>query len=336
MEFLITVVVPIYNVEKYLDRCVQSIVNQTYKNLEIILVDDGSPDGCPKMCDDWAKRDDRIKVIHKENAGLGMARNTGIKNAKGDYICFFDSDDYISEDTIELCVNEINLYCPDIVCFGYRKVNSKGIIKDATFNIEKKLYEGSEVQDVFLPKLIIGEYGNILFSAWCMLYSLQMINSNDFAFVSERQIISEDVYSLTYLFRFANRVSVLPRALYFHCDNPSSLTQSYRRDRLEKIYDFYNSINMLIKECNYNVLMSIAIAKVFVSFIVAALKQVVRSNSSKEDIYTILYDTMRNEKFRQSLKMMRYCKNGIKQKILFFLFKIKAISLCKLLLKNYR
>ena len=101
-EGLVTVIVPIYKVEKYLDRCVESIVNQTYRNLEIILVDDGSPDHCPQMCDEWAKKDTRIKVIHKENRGQGLARNTGIDNASGEYICFFDSDDYIAADAIEL------------------------------------------------------------------------------------------------------------------------------------------------------------------------------------------------------------------------------------------
>ena len=101
IQGLVSVVLPIYNVEKYLDRCIESVVGQTYKNLEIILVDDESPDGCPKKCEDWAKRDKRIKVIHKENAGLGYARNTGIENATGEYICFFDSDDYVEKDTIE-------------------------------------------------------------------------------------------------------------------------------------------------------------------------------------------------------------------------------------------
>ena len=98
---LISVVLPIYNVEKYLNRCIKSIITQTYKNLEVILVDDGSPDHCPRICDEWAKKDARIKVIHKKNEGLGMARNTGIENATGEYICFVDSDDYIAPDTIE-------------------------------------------------------------------------------------------------------------------------------------------------------------------------------------------------------------------------------------------
>ncbi|MBR0445882.1 MAG: glycosyltransferase [Oscillospiraceae bacterium] len=98
---LISVIVPVYNVEKYLDQCVESIVNQTYKNLEIILVDDGSPDRCPAMCDAWAERDSRIKVIHKENGGGGPARNAGFDIAQGTFVGLVDSDDFISPDTYE-------------------------------------------------------------------------------------------------------------------------------------------------------------------------------------------------------------------------------------------
>ena len=104
MSKLISVIVPVYNVEKYLEKCVSSIVNQTYKNLEIMLVDDGSTDSSGKMCDEFAKKDDRIKVIHKPNGGLSDARNSALKIAKGDYIGFVDSDDYIADDMFEtLC-----------------------------------------------------------------------------------------------------------------------------------------------------------------------------------------------------------------------------------------
>ena len=98
---LVTVIVPVYNVEQYLERCVESIRNQSYKNLEIILVDDASPDESPKICDEYAEKDGRIKVIHKQNGGLGFARNSALEIASGDYVTFIDSDDYISEDHIE-------------------------------------------------------------------------------------------------------------------------------------------------------------------------------------------------------------------------------------------
>ena len=123
---LVSVVLPIYNVEKYLNRCIESVVRQTYKKIEIILVDDGSPDGCPQKCDDWAKRDGRIKVVHKKNAGLGYARNTGIENASGEYICFFDSDDYIADDTIEKAYEAVKKENADIGIFGFSTVDKNG------------------------------------------------------------------------------------------------------------------------------------------------------------------------------------------------------------------
>lgn len=106
----ISVIIPVYGVEKYLDRCVHSVVNQSYKNLEIILVDDGSPDNCPKMCDEWALRDARIRTVHRENGGQSCARNTGLSVATGDYITFIDSDDWIIEDTYEYCVSLLDKY----------------------------------------------------------------------------------------------------------------------------------------------------------------------------------------------------------------------------------
>lgn len=96
-----SVIVPVYNTEKYLDRCISSIVSQNFDDYELILVDDGSPDACPMLCDRWAERDEHIKVIHQENGGLPAARNSGLNMAVGDYILFVDSDDYVTEDYFE-------------------------------------------------------------------------------------------------------------------------------------------------------------------------------------------------------------------------------------------
>lgn len=123
---LVSVIVPIYNVEKYLDRCVESIVNQSYSNLEIILVDDGSPDGCPQKCDTWAKKDNRITVVHQKNRGAAGARNTGIDIATGDFIGFVDPDDYIYPNMYEVMVNDAKLYAADLIIIGAEKVYDDG------------------------------------------------------------------------------------------------------------------------------------------------------------------------------------------------------------------
>lgn len=126
---LISVIIPVYKAEKYLDHCVDSIVNQTYKNLEIILVDDGSPDNCPKMCDDWAAKDCRIKVIHKQNGGASSARNCGLDCAKGDYIAFIDSDDYIDEDMYEIMLGQIKEHNADAASCGMVRESADGAVE---------------------------------------------------------------------------------------------------------------------------------------------------------------------------------------------------------------
>ena len=122
----ISVIVPVYKVEAYLDKCVRSIMDQTYRNLEIILVDDGSPDDCPAMCDAWAEKDSRIRVIHKENGGLSDARNAGMAVATGEYIGFIDSDDYIAPDMYRLLLERMTADGSDIAACGVEMVFEDG------------------------------------------------------------------------------------------------------------------------------------------------------------------------------------------------------------------
>ena len=131
MNDLISIIVPVYNVEQYLDRCVKSLLQQTYKNLEIILVDDGSPDRCGQMCDNYAKLDSRVLVIHKENGGLSDARNAGLSHAHGEYIAFVDSDDYIEADMISELYNACHNQDADIVVCGRRhQLSDTGYVEE--------------------------------------------------------------------------------------------------------------------------------------------------------------------------------------------------------------
>ena len=123
---MISVIIPIYNVEKYLCRCLDSIISQSYKDLEIILVDDGSPDNSPSICDSYARNDNRIKVIHKTNGGLSAARNTGLKYAMGDFISFIDSDDYIEPKMYEILFNLITKFDSDISMCGCNVISENG------------------------------------------------------------------------------------------------------------------------------------------------------------------------------------------------------------------
>lgn len=170
---LVSIIVPIYNVEKYLKKCVDSILKQTYMNIEVILVDDGSPDNSGCMCDDYKKNDERVKVIHKRNGGLSSARNEGLKIATGKYIAFIDSDDYISHDYIEYLYNNIIKYDADI-----------SIILPLNFSVSPniKKYEKEQIkiyngEDSLYAMLYQKEFDN---AAWGKLYNKTIVENIDF------------------------------------------------------------------------------------------------------------------------------------------------------------
>jgi len=301
---LVTVVVPIYNVEKYLDRCINSIVGQTYSNLEIILVDDGSPDNCPRMCDEWAGRDSRIKVIHKKNAGLGMARNTGIENATGSYICFFDSDDYIATDTIERSVELAVRERADTVIFGFYNVGIDGNIVSALVpKTGTQVFAGDAVRDVLLPDMIYSGsrdtvISGILFSACTCLFSMELINRTGWRFVSERAVISEDSYSLMVLYAAVERAAIIPDSFYYYCANEASLTRTYRADRYEKCAHFYRESMKLADKNGYGNKIRSRIGELFISFVIASLKQIVASDSGIAMQYRMVSEILNDETLR--------------------------------------
>lgn len=160
---MISVIVPVYNVEKYLDRCVESVLNQTYKDFELLLVDDGSPDECPRLCDEWAKKDERIKVFHKSNGGLSSARNYGLDRAKGDYIAFVDSDDFVHPDYLNLLYSALTQADADVAICDYINFKENDVI-----NYEK---EKTEAFEEYNNIAIFQKYEEVdLVVAWNKLY----------------------------------------------------------------------------------------------------------------------------------------------------------------------
>lgn len=233
-----SVIVPIYNVEKYLDRCINSILKQEYADLEILLVDDESPDNCPAICEDWAKRDNRIKVIHKRNEGLGLTRNVGMTAATGDYICFIDSDDYVVDDYFsELSERLAETGFPDVGLFGYYLIGSKEVKECINFCDGK--FTKSQILDILLPKafsmsLRIPQDTFGIGSAWGGVYKKDFLISNKLFFLSEREFLSEDLLFSINVCLHANEVVFVPKCLYNYCENSQSLSHSYRRDRFDK------------------------------------------------------------------------------------------------------
>lgn len=337
MEKLVSVVIPIYNVEKYLDRCVSSVVNQSYRNLEIILVDDGSPDRCPQMCDRWAEKDGRIKVIHKTNAGLGMARNTGIENATGEYICFFDSDDYIAPETVSEAVALQQAQNTDLVVFGMSTVDSNGVVSTHIPESEKLCYRGEEILVDFLPSVIQPDLPapatrNLDLNACTCLFSARLIQDNGWRFVSEREIISEDVYSLLELYRYVDSVAVLKKSFYYYCENETSLTHVYRPDRFERSKQFYRACAELCDRHGYPQALKKSCMSPFLGNTVAAMKQAVAGNRKGKEIRRILKTITSDPLLQTVLKSKKNDPDKYSARVLYWTMRHRFYGLSYLLL----
>lgn len=223
MRKMLSVIIPVYNVEKYLARCIQSVLEQTYADMEIILVDDGSPDSCPVICDEFAEKDTRIKVIHKENGGLSSARNAGLEICKGDYIFFIDSDDWLAdENVISDFIRKAESEHSDFVYSLMNKVDDK---KRSELKANERFLE----DDLFF---LSNPY---LFSACNKLYAHTLLQH--LQFVTGR--INEDVDVIPLVFCHAKNVSRLNRATYNYYENPESIT---RRQFSEKRFDMFKSV----------------------------------------------------------------------------------------------
>ncbi len=335
---LVTVVLPVYNVEKYLNKSIASVVNQTYKNLEILLIDDGSNDTCPAICDEWAAKDERIKVIHKKNQGLGMARNTGIENSTGEYICFFDSDDYVAEDTVEKLFTAAQKENAQAVVFGLKTFNERGVItEEFAPKTGYKIYEGDSVKNSFLPDFIApdpkGDGTRLFYMSSCLiLYSNELIQKTGWRFVSERTIISEDVYSLLGFFANVKKVAVLPEAMYFYRKNETSLSRSYQKNRYEKIKNFYLQSVKLCEEKGYGEVILHRLSKPYLAFTISALKQECLVKRPFTETYKIIKNIFKDDCLTRVLNKNKGDNVSRTRKILFLTIRFKLYFFSYLLL----
>ena len=335
IEVKVSIVVPVYNVEKYLDRCIESIVNQTYKNLEIILVDDGSTDASSKKCDDWLEKDSRISVVHKENQGLGYARNTGIENASGKYIFFFDSDDYVALEAVQKCVEVAEELNADTVVFNRSNVYSDGRIEKAENNMSLCTYAADEIKNVFLPNLF--NYGaGVGVSAWSKMFSLVLIKKHSFAFASERDIISEDAIFCMDYFSASERVALIPDSLYYYYKNDKSLTRTYRLDRPQKNNEFLEKCADKAKHLGLSDRTYWHIAARYHGMTLGTLGQILNSNLDKKEKKNIIRSIYKDDLLRGTLKLEIIRLDALQSRIFWILLKFRCYFLCDFLLSFKR
>lgn len=341
---LVSIVVPVYKTEKYIYQCIESLVNQTYKCIEIILVDDGSPDNCPKICDEYLKRESRVVVVHKQNGGASSARKAGIDVATGQYLMLVDSDDWIELDTVEKCVNiaiDKNVEC---VMFSYVKEYQKHSINNPIF--EKEGYYNAKEAEGYVHRRMIGfrpdelqhpEKIDNMVSVCMKLYRIDIAKRG---LIVDEKIVgtSEDTLFNIYALDGCKSIYCLNECLYhYRRADSSSITMNYKKnlpDKWDVLYTFFDQYFEATgtKEKYYEVFLN----RVACGMIGLGLNEICADTSlfqKTKNIRNILNKALYKEAFKKL--DIEYCP--IKWKVFFVLCKLRmAFTLTVLLsIMNY-
>lgn len=302
MNPLISIIVPIFNVENYLEQCIQSIVNQTYRNLEIILLDDGSSDRCPQICDKWATKDNRIKVIHKKNGGVSSARNYGLKISKGKYIGFVDSDDYVNPTMYEELLNCLIKTNTKISICGYYELN-------AHETIPKCIPNNVISSDKFLEYIFNDTFVSVL---WNKLFSRELFfDNNKLILFNEDIYLGEDALMLVSVAKTGVTVSTYNKCLYNYRILNNGLSQGIINNNKISLIKALDLINDKCKVKSTNI---IRLAKNFsVNRRIYILTELYQSNIFEKNQYIF-------ELKKYIKKNFKYCNNKLKLKVLLILY----------------
>ena len=312
---LVSVIVPIYNVEKVLVKCIDSILEQTYNNIEIILIDDGSTDSSSQICNDYALRDERIKVIHKNNGGLSDARNAGIKAAVGDYYLFVDSDDYIEKKTVEILLKEALSFNVDICIFDINIISKDGSSHISSFDLPK----GKTIKKISEN---VQSYATVCSSVWRCFYKANLIKKHNLTF--EFQTVSEDVLFNMKAFAKAERVVYVKETLYNYLINPAGIVRGYKKDYLDRQIKFRTKQMEYINDLGLEKHKSIFADK-FSGHIVYTIKNYAKiSEEPFADKANCLRKIINNPVIRESVFTPNYKSAINTRKILWIIMKLKS------------
>ena len=246
-----SVIVPVYKVEEYLSNCIESVLNQTFSDFELILVDDGSPDACPEICENYKGKDSRIKVIHKPNGGLASARRAGIKVAEGEYVFNLDSDDLIEHDTLE-CAHKIikDTNC-EIVSFSYRWVQDGKTVKLTNDGIDEGLYTKQDIEKYIYPRLLMDkDMNHISYYLSGKAVKRELLTPHQLN-VNERISLGEDLCCVIPCYLHAESVYISQKATYLYSVRYDSLSNAFNTKQIYLIEDV--QIFLLYVLCNISV-----------------------------------------------------------------------------------
>ena len=309
---LVTIVVPVYNVEKYLRKCLNSIVNQIYENIEIICVDDGSPDNSINILNEFAQSDKRVKIIRQENQGLSGARNTGINNAIGKYIMFIDSDDWIELNMVELMVNKIENENLDLVVCGNTNYYVNKIKKQELTKLSSEIiYSGIDYFRQNYKKNY--RFGN----CWNKIYKLDLIKQKSIKFPIKR--LYEDLLFVFQYIYFCKKVGIIKQSLYnYVISRDGAITNKINRDDLKDTLFTLEEIKKFLKlENDYKLLNSIEFSEYMFFWILrnSLFKFFLNNKYNQKEVGKIIKELKESKEYKEIAKYILRNSKNIKYKI---------------------
>lgn len=319
---LFSVIVPIYNVEAYLKRCIDSVLAQTFRDFELILVDDGSPDNCPQICDAYAKEDARIRVIHKENGGLVSARQAGIQIADGEYVFNLDADDAMTSDALESAAAILQQTNADMVTFSYTRCEENGAVQVMHEPVKEGLYTKSDMQEHIFPKILLDKnMQHMFYFVWgkairrSLVYPLQLA-------VNPAISLGEDLCCTVPCYLEAKNVYVSPKSVYLYTVRNNSISTKFNTKQLLQIADVLQMLHALPCALPADFEEQIARYACTMSFAILAAAAKGKFRKDLPEIKRIILNSV----FANEIKHARFDQITIKSRITVFLLRRRMIS----------
>jgi glycosyltransferase involved in cell wall biosynthesis len=332
----VSIIVPVYKVEKYVGKCIESLLSQTYTNIEIILVNDGSPDRSPEICEKYAQIDNRVRVIHKSNGGLSDARNVGLDNCQGDYVMFVDSDDYVEEKLIEDCVSLVIEHETEVIIMSYFvdtfDQNEVLLSSFVSNNISGK-FERKNFKDIKLTKELIGVIGY----AWNKFYNKTIFKKNKINFEKGLSLV-EDVIFNSHVLKCTNKITFVNEPYVHYIQRPrETLGTKYYKDFYEMKIEAMNALKSLFFNWGIesNVIANIMNELNFDNIKINIDQISNSSNIAPKRIKKIISDFLKSEEVEFTLKTiendnyhdkyLKYLMVNKKSSLLFYYYKLKKV-----------
>ncbi len=326
---LVTIIVPVYNAEQYLDVCLQSIINQTYADFEAILVDDGSTDGSGQLCDAYATRDSRIKVFHQQNGGPAAARNIGLENSTGGFIFFADADDFLEENALELLIKAYQQYDADLVVGEFNRIKNgdSGYGDNGIFSQSGPLLK-QDIMDYTRNYLRKPNRFPLFAYSWGRLFKSSIIRNNNLVFNADLRTFEDVAFNFDYLIH-VNKASLIKRAVYNHLVHENYLSAGMKiSDNPQSLFGYQGAIAAIGRFLERSDSVAGAKKDVGHAYVSLTIIQLVRTcgqmnDKNKRAIYKLINQTVSDPALRDSLQFYTPAKG--ESKIIPILMKLKLV-----------